>query len=83
MAGWVQRIFATLISSFTNDDMIGVELGGHEKTWRCHYRRNHRWIEAWTQYPRCLITRGLTEIRRLGIKLGAGPGQLSATGVGT
>jgi glycerol-3-phosphate dehydrogenase (NAD(P)+) len=74
MAGWVQRIFATpYFRVYTNDDMIGVELGGAVKNVIAIASGIIDGLRLGLNTRAALITRGLTEIRRLGLKLGANP----------
>lgn len=83
-AGFVQRVFATsFFRVYTNDDIIGVELGGSVKNVIAIAAGMIDGLGLGLNTRAALITRGLTEIRRLGIKLGANPRTFSGlTGVG-
>ncbi len=58
---------------YANEDIVGVEVGGagEERAGDCH--RPVRWTGTGSECPRALITRGLAEITRLGLALGARP----------
>jgi len=74
VAGLVQRVFATpYFRVYTNDDMIGVELGGAVKNVIAIASGIIEGLGLGLNTRAALITRGLTEIRRLGLKLGANP----------
>jgi glycerol-3-phosphate dehydrogenase (NAD(P)+) len=71
---FVQRVFATpYFRVYTNDDMIGVELGGSVKNVIAIAAGVIDGLGLGLNTRAALITRGLTEIRRLGLKLGANP----------
>lgn len=73
-AGFVQHIFATsYFRVYTNNDMIGVELGGAVKNVIAIAAGITDGLGLGLNTRAALITRGLTEIRRLGLKLGANP----------
>ncbi len=73
-AGFVQRVFATpFFRVYTNNDIIGVELGGSVKNVIAIAAGIIDGLGLGLNTRAALITRGLTEIRRLGIKLGANP----------
>ncbi len=73
-AGFVQRVFATkFFRVYTNNDIIGVELGGSVKNVIAIAAGIVDGLGLGLNTRAALITRGLTEIRRLGIKLGANP----------
>jgi glycerol-3-phosphate dehydrogenase (NAD(P)+) len=80
----VQRVFATpYFRVYTNNDMIGVELGGAVKNVIAIACGISHGLGLGLNTKAALITRGLTEIRRLGIKLGADPRTLAGiAGVG-
>jgi len=74
VAGLVQRVFATpYFRVYTNNDMIGVELGGAVKNVIAIASGIIEGLGLGLNTRAALITRGLTEIRRLGLKLGANP----------
>ncbi len=74
VAGFVQHVFATpYFRVYTNDDMIGVELGGAVKNVIAIATGIIEGLGLGLNTRAALITRGLTEIRRLGLKLGANP----------
>jgi len=74
IAGFVQHIFATsYFRVYTNNDMIGVELGGAVKNVIAIAAGITDGLGLGLNTRAALITRGLTEIRRLGLKLGANP----------
>jgi glycerol-3-phosphate dehydrogenase (NAD(P)+) len=83
-AGFVQHIFATsYFRVYTNNDMIGVELGGAVKNVIAIAAGIIDGLGLGLNTRAALITRGLTEIRRLGLKLGANPRTFSGiAGVG-
>jgi glycerol-3-phosphate dehydrogenase (NAD(P)+) len=81
VAALVQRVFAT--SSFrvyTNDDVLGVELGGAVKNVIAIATGVIDGLGLGLNTRAALITRGQTEIRRLGVALGAKP--RTFTGIG-
>ncbi len=70
----LQRIFATnFFRAYTSSDIIGVELGGALKNVMAIAAGVSDGLELGHNTRAALITRGLTEIRRLGLKLGANP----------
>jgi glycerol-3-phosphate dehydrogenase (NAD(P)+) len=74
VAALVQHVFAT--SSFrvyTNDDVLGVELGGAVKNVIAIATGVIDGLGLGLNTRAALITRGQTEIRRLGVALGAKP----------
>jgi len=74
IAAFVQRIFATpFFRVYTNDDVIGVELGGAVKNVIAIAAGIVDGLGLGLNTRAALITRGLTEIRRLGLALGAKP----------
>jgi glycerol-3-phosphate dehydrogenase (NAD(P)+) len=83
-AGFVQRVFAMpFFRVYTNDDMIGVELGGSVKNVIAIAAGIIDGLGMGLNTRAALITRGLTEIRRLGLKLGAEPRTFSGlAGIG-
>lgn len=74
VAGFVQNVFATpYFRVYTNNDMIGVELGGAVKNVIAIASGVVEGLGLGLNARAALITRGLTEMRRLGLKLGANP----------
>lgn len=74
LADFVQNIFVTpYFRVYTNNDMIGVELGGAVKNVIAIAAGIIDGLGLGLNTRAALITRGLTEIRRLGLKLGANP----------
>lgn len=74
VAGCVQRIFATpYFRVYTNDDVLGVELGGAVKNVIAIAAGVIDGLGLGLNTRAALITRGQTEIRRLGVALGAKP----------
>ena len=70
----VQRIFATpYFRVYTNDDPVGVELGGAVKNVIAIAAGIIDGLNLGLNTRAALITRGQTEIRRLGVRLGANP----------
>jgi glycerol-3-phosphate dehydrogenase (NAD(P)+) len=84
VAAYVQQIFATpYFRVYTNDDVIGVELGGAIKNVIAIASGIVDGLGLGLNTRAALITRGLTEMQRLGINLGANPHTFSGlTGVG-
>jgi glycerol-3-phosphate dehydrogenase (NAD(P)+) len=84
VAEYVQQIFATpYFRVYTHDDVIGVELGGAVKNVIAIASGIVDGLGLGLNTRAALITRGLTEMQRLGIKLGANPHTFSGlTGVG-
>lgn len=83
-ANFVQHVFSTpVFRAYTNDDMIGVELGGAVKNVIAIASGIVDGLGLGLNTRAALITRGLTEIRRLGLKMGANPQTFSGlAGVG-
>jgi glycerol-3-phosphate dehydrogenase (NAD(P)+) len=74
IAGLVQQVFATPhFRVYTSDDVIGVELGGSLKNVIAIAAGVIDGLGLGLNTRAALITRGMTEIRRLGLKLGANP----------
>jgi glycerol-3-phosphate dehydrogenase (NAD(P)+) len=74
VAAYVQGIFAApWFRVYTNDDVIGVELGGAVKNVIAIAAGVIDGLGLGLNTRAALITRGLTEIRRLGLALGANP----------
>ena len=74
LAGFVQQIFATpYFRVYTHEDLVGVELGGSVKNVIAIAAGIIDGLGLGLNTRAALITRGLTEIRRLGLKLGANP----------
>jgi len=70
----VQHLFATpYFRVYTSDDPVGVELGGAVKNVIAIAAGIIDGLNLGLNTRAALITRGQTEIRRLGIKLGANP----------
>ena len=70
----VQHIFATpYFRVYTSDDSVGVELGGAVKNVIAIAAGIIDGLNLGLNTRAALITRGQTEIRRLGLKLGANP----------
>lgn len=73
-AALVQYIFATpYFRVYSADDMLGVELGGSIKNVIAIAAGVVDGLGLGLNTRAALITRGMTEIRRLGVKLGANP----------
>lgn len=74
MATFVQNVFATpFFRVYTNDDVMGVELGGSVKNVIAIASGIIDGMGLGLNTRAALITRGLVEMRRLGIRLGANP----------
>jgi glycerol-3-phosphate dehydrogenase (NAD(P)+) len=74
VAGVVQQVFATPhFRVYTNDDVLGVELGGAVKNVIAIAAGVVDGLGLGLNTRAALITRGQTEIRRLGVALGAKP----------
>jgi glycerol-3-phosphate dehydrogenase (NAD(P)+) len=74
IAELIQGIFATsYFRVYTSDDLIGVELGGAIKNVIAIASGMLDGLGMGLNTRAALITRGLTEIRRLGLRLGANP----------
>jgi len=74
IAGYIQHLFATpYFRVYTNNDIIGLELGGAVKNVIAIAAGIMDGLGLGLNTRAALITRGLTEIRRLGLKLGADP----------
>ncbi len=72
IAGFVQKVFATsLFRVYTNSDIIGTELGGAVKNVIAIGAGIIDGMELGLNTRAALITRGLVEMQRLGLKLGA------------
>lgn len=70
----VQQVFATpAFRVYTHDDVTGVELGGSVKNVIAIAAGIIDGLGLGLNTRAALITRGLAEIRRLGVKLGANP----------
>ncbi|MBW2568109.1 MAG: NAD(P)-dependent glycerol-3-phosphate dehydrogenase [Deltaproteobacteria bacterium] len=73
-AGFVQHVFATPdFRVYTSSDIIGVELGGSVKNVIAIAAGIADGLGLGLNTRAALITRGLTEMRRMGLKLGANP----------
>ncbi len=74
VAVFVQNVFVTpFFRVYTNDDVMGVELGGAVKNVIAIASGIIDGLGLGLNTRAALITRGLAEMRRLGIKLGANP----------
>jgi glycerol-3-phosphate dehydrogenase (NAD(P)+) len=74
VARMVQHVFATpAFRVYTNDDVIGVELGGSVKNVIAIAAGILDGLQLGLNTRAALITRGMTEMRRLGIAMGAQP----------
>ncbi|MDY7032994.1 MAG: NAD(P)H-dependent glycerol-3-phosphate dehydrogenase [Thermodesulfobacteriota bacterium] len=74
VAGVVQRVFATpYFRVYTSSDVIGVELGGALKNVIAIAAGASDGLGFGHNTRAALITRGLTEITRLGVHMGANP----------
>jgi glycerol-3-phosphate dehydrogenase (NAD(P)+) len=74
IASSVQHLFATpYFRVYRSDDIIGVELGGSVKNVIAIAAGIVDGLELGLNTRAALITRGMTEIRRLGLNLGANP----------
>jgi glycerol-3-phosphate dehydrogenase (NAD(P)+) len=84
VAEFVQHVFATpTFRVYTIDDVIGVELGGAVKNVIAIASGIVDGLGLGLNTRAALITRGLTEMRRLGLKLGANTNTFSGlAGVG-
>jgi glycerol-3-phosphate dehydrogenase (NAD(P)+) len=84
VATLVQHIFATdYFRVYVNDDPIGLELGGAVKNIIAIAAGFVDGMELGLNTRAAVITRGLAEIRRLGMKMGANPHTFSGlSGVG-
>jgi len=83
-ANFVQHVFSTpVFRAYTNNDLTGVELSGAVKNVIAIASGIVDGLGLGLNTRAALITRGLTEIRRLGLKLGADPQTFSGlAGVG-
>jgi glycerol-3-phosphate dehydrogenase (NAD(P)+) len=84
VAAKVQQVFATpYFRVYTSKDMIGVELGGSVKNVIAIAAGIIDGMGLGLNTRAALITRGLIEMRRLGVKLGASPRTFTGTaGIG-
>ncbi len=74
VAALVQQVMATpYFRVYTSDDVIGVELGGSLKNVIAIAAGVIDGLHLGLNTRAALITRGMTEIRRLGLKMGANP----------
>ena len=81
VADYIQRLFATpYFRVYTNNDMIGLELGGAVKNVIAIAAGIMDGLGLGLNTRAALITRGLTEMRRLGLKLGANPRTFAGIG---
>lgn len=73
-AEWVQSIFMNdYFRLYTNDDMVGVELGGALKNVIAIGAGILHGLGYGDNAKAALMTRGIAEISRLGVKMGANP----------
>jgi len=73
-ASLIQHVFATaFFRVYTSDDIIGVELGGSAKNVVAIAAGMLDGLGLGLNTRAALMTRGMTEIRRLGLHLGANP----------
>jgi glycerol-3-phosphate dehydrogenase (NAD(P)+) len=73
-AGRLQHVFATpYFRVYTSDDIVGVELGGSVKNVIAIASGILDGLGMGLNTRAALITRGMTEVRRLGLHLGANP----------
>ena len=73
-AGRLQHVFATpYFRVYTSDDVVGVELGGSVKNVIAIASGILDGLGMGLNTRAALITRGMTEVRRLGLHLGANP----------
>ncbi len=73
-AKMVQHVFATpAFRVYTNEDVIGVELGGSVKNVIAIAAGMIDGLQLGLNTRAALITRGMTEMRRLGLAMGAKP----------
>jgi glycerol-3-phosphate dehydrogenase (NAD(P)+) len=81
VADYIQRLFATpYFRVYTNNDMIGLELGGAVKNVIAIAAGIMDGLGLGLNTRAALITRGLTEIRRIGLELGANPRTFAGIG---
>jgi len=74
VAEMLQKVFVTpFFRVYTNDDIIGTELGGSVKNVIAIASGVIDGLGLGLNTRAALITRGMTEIRRLGLKMGANP----------
>ena len=74
VAATVQHVFATpYFRVYTSDDIVGVELGGSVKNVIAIASGILDGLGMGLNTRAALITRGMTEVRRLGLHLGANP----------
>ena len=74
IAARVQHVFATpYFRVYTSDDIVGVELGGSVKNVIAIASGILDGLGMGLNTRAALITRGMTEVRRLGLHLGANP----------
>ena len=74
VAALVQQVLATpYFRVYTSDDVMGAELGGSLKNVIAIAAGVIDGLQLGLNTRAALITRGMTEIRRLGLKLGANP----------
>jgi len=74
VADFVQQVFSTpVFRVYTSDDIIGVELGGSVKNVIAIAAGMIDGLGLGLNTRAALITRGLAEMRRLGLALGANP----------
>lgn len=78
VARWVQHVFATpYFRVYASEDVLGVQLGGAVKNVVAIAAGIVDGLGLGLNTRAALITRGLAEIRRLGLRLGANPDTFS------
>ena len=74
VAAWVQKLFSNdFLRVYTNNDMVGVELGGAMKNIIAFACGVCYGVGCGDNTEAALLTRGLAEITRLGVAMGAQP----------
>lgn len=82
-AVWVERLHGDTLRAYRSDDIIGVQVGGAVKNVLAIAAGVAEGIGFGANARAALITRGLAEMRRLGLALGAQPDTvLGLSGVG-
>lgn len=70
---WAQALHTKTLRAYTNDDVIGVEIGGSVKNILAIAAGIASGLDYGANTQAALITRGLAEMMRLGVALGAKP----------
>ena len=82
-ATWIERLHGDTLRAYRSDDIIGVQVGGAVKNVLAIAAGIAEGLGFGANARAALITRGLAEIRRLGLALGAQPDTvLGLSGVG-